>query len=150
MRITRRPTTEPDLPLLIVVTGAPGSGKSTVAQALASELALPLLAKDDVKEPLFDTLGVGDREWSRTLGAATYEILFALARRLLESGASCILESNFSRAEPLRSLPPARVVQIFCTAPADRARYEHSCRHRVARGDDQSLRVKITSTLSDS
>src|SRR5437762_2532008 len=83
------------VPLLVVVTGAPGSGKTTVARALAAELKLPLLAKDDVKEPLFDTLGVGDRDWSRKLGRATYEVLFALARRLLESGASCILESNF-------------------------------------------------------
>jgi predicted kinase len=73
--------TEPDLPLLVVVTGASGSGKSTIAQDLASELGLPLLAKDDVKEALFDTLGVGDRDWSRRLGVATYEILFAVARR---------------------------------------------------------------------
>ena len=102
-----------------------------MAQALASELPLPLLAKDDVKEPLFDILGVGDREWSRKLGAATYEILFALARRLLESRVSCILESNFSHAEPLRALPPARVVQIFCTAPAEviLERYGQRVRH---------------------
>jgi predicted kinase len=104
-------------PLLVVVTGAPGSGKTTIARALAVELRLPLLAKDDVKEALFDELGNGDREWSRKLGRATYEILFAVARRLLETGASCILESNFSDPAPLRALPRARVVQIFCNAP---------------------------------
>jgi len=93
--------------------------QSTVSQVLASELELPLLAKDDVKEALFETLGTGDRDWSRKLGGATYEVLFAVACRSLESGTSCILESNFSQAEPLRSLPPARVVQIFCTAPAE-------------------------------
>jgi predicted kinase len=126
-----RKMTEPGLPFLIVVTGAPGSGKSTLSQALASELELPLLAKDDVKEALFQALGTGDREWSRKLGGATYEVLFAVARRLLESGISCILESNFSQAEPLRSLPPARVVQIFCTAPAELIldRYSRRARH---------------------
>jgi predicted kinase len=107
----------PLAPLLVVVTGAPGSGKTTVAHGLAAKLRLPLLAKDDVKEALFDTLGSGDRAWSQRLGRATYEVMFAVVRRLLESGASCILESNFSDAEPLRSLPRARVVQIFCSAP---------------------------------
>ena len=119
------------LPLLVVVTGAPGSGKTTVAEGLARELVLPLLAKDDIKEPLFDTLGAGDRAWSRRLGAATYEVLYALARRLLESGASCIVESNFSDAAALRSLPPARVVQVFCWAPDDviLERYAGRVRH---------------------
>ncbi len=119
------------LPLLVVVTGAPGSGKTTLARALAAELRLPLLAKDDVKETLFDTLGTGDREWSRKLGRATYEVLFTVARRLLESGASCILEANFSNAGPLRALPSARVVQIFCIAPIDVVleRYSNRTRH---------------------
>ena len=118
-------------PLLVVVTGAPGSGKTTVARALAAELGLPLVAKDDVKEALFDALGTGDREWSRRLGRATYDVLFVVARRLLEAGASCVLESNFSNPEPLRALPPARVVQVLCAAPHDVVldRYAARARH---------------------
>ena len=118
-------------PLLVVVTGAPGVGKTTLARALAAELQLPLLAKDDVKETLFDTLGTGDRDWSRRLGRATYEILFVVARRLLEAGSSCVLESNFSHAEPLRALPTARVVQLFCVAPVNIVleRYAARVRH---------------------
>ena len=119
------------LPLLVVVTGAPGSGKTTVAQALAAELRLPLVAKDDLKEALFDALGTGDREWSRRLGRATYDVLFVVARRLLEAGASCVLESNFSNAEPLCALPSARVVQVLCIAPHDVVleRYAERVRH---------------------
>jgi adenylate kinase family enzyme len=44
----------------VVVSGAPGSGKSTVASALAERLHLPLLSLDDVKEALADVLGMGD------------------------------------------------------------------------------------------
>lgn len=43
--------------LFVLVGGWPGSGKSTLAVALAAELGLPLLAKDEVKEALVDALG---------------------------------------------------------------------------------------------
>ncbi len=118
------------LPLLVIVTGAPGSGKTTIARSLAEELSLPLLAKDDIKEALFDALGTGDREHSRMLGRATYEVLVAVTRRLLDSGVSCILESNFTHADSLRSLAPVRIVQIFCTAPVDVIVERYSLRSR--------------------
>jgi len=43
-------------PLLIVVTGMPSSGKTTVAEDLSRRLQLPLIAKDTIKESLYDTL----------------------------------------------------------------------------------------------
>ena len=42
----------------MLVAGWPGSGKSTLAAALAAELGLPLLAKDDIKEALMQGLKV--------------------------------------------------------------------------------------------
>lgn len=39
-----------DLPLLVVVTGSPASGKSTLAEKLSESMRLPLLAKDAFKE----------------------------------------------------------------------------------------------------
>jgi predicted kinase len=41
----------------VLVAGWPGSGKSTPAAALAAELGLPLLAKDEIKEALVEGLG---------------------------------------------------------------------------------------------
>jgi cytidylate kinase len=59
----------------VVVSGLPGSGKSTLAQQLASALRLPLLDKDTILERLFESKGVGDVEWRRTLSRESDRIL---------------------------------------------------------------------------
>lgn len=60
----------------ILVNGVPASGKSSVARAVASRLAAPLMTLDTVKQPLFEHFGIGDREHNRKLGRASYEIIF--------------------------------------------------------------------------
>ncbi len=101
------------------MTGPPGAGKSTLARAVADELGLPLVAKDDVKEALFDTLGAHDVEESRRLGAAAWTLLFRTAGEILRAGGSLVVEGNFSDAGEFARLPPARVVQLHLTAPED-------------------------------
>jgi predicted kinase len=59
---------------LIVVSGAPGTGKSTVAAATAADLRWPLLALDTVKEALADVLGLGGEDWSDRVGDAAVEV----------------------------------------------------------------------------
>jgi hypothetical protein len=61
---------------VIVVSGAPGTGKSTVAAALAAHFRRPLVALDMIKEALADVLGTGDEGWSDRLGDAAAEIVF--------------------------------------------------------------------------
>jgi predicted kinase len=111
-----------DRPLLIVVTGAPAAGKTTVAWELAARLRLPLIAKDTIKEALFQGLGPGDLAWSRRLGAATFLVMLALAEESIEAGSSLVLEGNFVRGgeiEAKLAALPARFVQVHCSAPLD-------------------------------
>jgi predicted kinase len=106
-------------PLLVVVTGMPSSGKTTVAEGLGRRLGLPRIAKDEIKESLYDSLGAEDVGSSALLGGAAYGLIFALARPMLGSGVSLILEANFFRdQEPqFAALPEHRLVQIHCRAP---------------------------------
>jgi predicted kinase len=111
-----------DPPLVVVVTGPPASGKSTIARELAQALPAPLLAKDPIKEALFDGLGTGDAEWSKKLGIATYAILFQMLEEEVRAGRSCVLEANFDHNEASAQLAaiqlrhPFRALQIVCTA----------------------------------
>jgi predicted kinase len=82
-------------PLLVLVSGLPGTGKTTIAQGIAVHFSLPLFTKDSIKETLFDCLGTGDRPWSRRLSQATYGVMFHLAEALLSCGHSLVMEANF-------------------------------------------------------
>jgi predicted kinase len=106
---------------VIVVTGLPGAGKSTLATELARRYRLPLLTKDFIKEPLLDVLGAADAAWSRKLSDASFATMFRLAAEWARDGLSFILEGNFRPAEheaPLRdALAPARATQVLCRVP---------------------------------
>ena len=64
------------LPTLVVVSGAPGTGKTNLGRRLAGDLGVPYLGKDVLKESLSDTLGVKDRDRSRKLGIASIILLY--------------------------------------------------------------------------
>ena len=82
-------------PFVLIITGAPASGKTTLGRQLAASLHLPFLSKDLFKESLFDSLGWQDRDWSRRLGGASMALLFRVRGALLEADQSVALESNF-------------------------------------------------------
>src|SRR5438552_6470048 len=64
---------------IVVVSGAPGTGRSTLAGIIADRLQLPLLSVDVIKEALGDALGLGDESWSDRVGDAAADFVFRLA-----------------------------------------------------------------------
>ena len=80
---------------------------------------LPLLARDTIKESLWDALGPGDLAWSRRLGGASAEAFWRLADR---DAAAAVLDNFFHRAfaHRLEALPGA-IVEVHCACPPDLA-----------------------------
>lgn len=109
-------------PALVLVTGKPASGKTTLATRLAAELRFPLLTKDAIKETLYDTIGWSDREFSRQMGVASFRVLFVTLEALLAAGVSAIAEAPFDRdisaaeLKALRARHPFTLVQVLCRA----------------------------------
>lgn len=127
---------------IVVVSGAPGAGKTTLAYPLAAALGLPLFAKDTIKECLYDSLGddgPADLPTSRRLGGAAMDLLWRLAR----DAPACVLEANFrymdEYARPiLRELGAGGVVvEVYCVCPPQEAERRYDARgltparHRV-------------------
>lgn len=81
---------------LIIITGLPGTGKTTLGKKLAEEFRLPFIHKDGIKELLFDGLGWKDREWSKKIGGLSMDLLYYITESILKAGKSLIVESNFN------------------------------------------------------
>ena len=125
-------------PILVIVSGAPATGKTTLARIVAERLAVPYFGKDELKEAIADKVGApGDVATSQRLGLAAYEVLFTMGRRVLESGAGLVIESNFRRGVserellPLIELADARLVHCTADPAAVRSRYDE----RFLRGE---------------
>jgi predicted kinase len=96
---------------LIVVSGAPGTGKSTIARAVGAGLRFGVLSLDPIKEALADVVGLGDEDWSNRVGDAAAEVVFRLSADFPDA----VAEGWWRGARRDRAVAEfAGAVEVFC------------------------------------
>ena len=125
--------------LFVVVSGPPGSGKTTLATGIAQEIGLPLIAKDLIKETLMSVLAVPDVDTSKTIGLASVKVMFAVAAA---ASGGAVLESNFHRSVSQSDIEtlPGLIIEVFCRCDREVAlgRYRERSVHRHSGHFDDS------------
>ncbi len=110
--------------MIIIITGLPGSGKTTLSRQISARYRLPVIAKDLVKESLLDAIAPGDplqSPFTGTLSEASFSVLFKIALELSQAGVGMVIEGNFkpgAHEAAIRQIadpePGMRIIQLLC------------------------------------
>ena len=134
-------------PPIVVVTGIPGAGKSTLARRLSDELGLTLLSLDSVKEAVVD--GADAEPARRAVRMIATSVVLRLAG---EQPAGSVVDvwvdpghDASGLAGRLATATSGPVVEVLCRVPADlaRARFAARSRHHAHRPPDDDLLARI-------
>lgn len=110
-------------PYLFIVTGRPGSGKTTFAGELSRAAMLPVISRDQLKEGYVHTQGRPHNELPEDANRIVTDLFFKAIEGLIDGGVSLIAEAAFqhkvwsARLGPL--MDKARVRLFICSPGGD-------------------------------
>lgn len=125
-------------PIAIVVSGAPGSGKTTLARILCDEMRLPRLNKDLVMHSLRRG-GMPSDEANTRAWRITYDLGVTMLREGVSFVTDMTLYRGISEAELAALSPHGVVVNVHCRAEGPVERYE-----RRQRSDPRNNPASVT------
>jgi predicted kinase len=113
-------------PLLIVVAGRPGSGKTTLAHILARKIGCPAICRDEIKEGFVNTMKSSHESLGKDINQGIYSTFFEILEFLLSKQITLVAEAAFQHrlwAPPLERLSQISQIKIIvCTVAPHLAR----------------------------
>ena len=113
-------------PLLVVVTGCPGSGKTTLAHTLARKVGCPAICRDEIKEGFVNTMESSHESLGKDVNQGIYTTFFEILGFFLSKQITLVAEAAFQHnlwASPLeRFSQTAQIKIVVCTVDPHLAR----------------------------
>jgi predicted kinase len=103
-------------PLLVVVAGRPGSGKTTLAHTLARKIGCPAICRDEIKEGFVNTMKSSHESLGKDVNQGIYTAFFEILEFLLIKRITLIAEAAFQHhlwAPPLEGLLQISEIKII-------------------------------------
>lgn len=116
--------------IAVVISGAPGSGKTTLGRLLGDAMQLPHLNKDIAAAALLRA----DLPYE-VANKRAFQLLYETAQRWLSSSMSLVMDMTmypeYSPREVGSLLPHGVVVNVHCRAEDALARWEQKCAYYI-------------------
>jgi predicted kinase len=103
-------------PLLVVVTGRPGSGKTTLAHTLSNKIGCPAICRDEIKEGFVNTMKSSHESLGKEINQAIYGTFFEIVEFLLTRQITLVAEAAFQHhlwTPPLERLSQISEIKII-------------------------------------
>jgi predicted kinase len=126
-------------PTLVVVSGPPGAGKTTLAHRLARRIGCPAICRDEIKEGMVHAAGEFVAAPGDELNLRTLPAFFQVLELLLSAGVTTVAEAAFQdrlwrpRLQPLGEIADIRVVHCQVVAETALARIRRRLEENPAR-----------------
>ncbi|MEE8168463.1 MAG: AAA family ATPase [Candidatus Hydrothermarchaeales archaeon] len=132
--------------MLVLITGLPGTGKSTISYRLARNIRASVLRTDEVRKRILEPLTYSEEEKE-----LVYKATFLIAEHLLRARRNVIIDGTFYKMELRRRIysiaaaTRSEMTVVECIAPESviKRRMERRARRRTLSDADYEVYKKV-------
>ena len=109
---------------LVILTGAPASGKSSIAEAVGAKLGIDVISKDGFKIELFEKYGFTNHAEKKKLSIEGEKIMNETIKNYVNHNVDLIVDNNFKNFNDIREILnqadiDVEIKCVYCIADYD-------------------------------